>query len=203
MTTKQIAESVNRPEKTVRTWASKASAKMAAMTAKMAKATSTHPADWDLDEACLIIEIGLGKNAAALYRESAKKTEAPQVVAGSSLTARDLEMVATLVTAIMTKMESRVANIETKVEARQALLPSPTIEPRARVNMIVRDYVEKTGNQHSAAWGELYKQFSYRTHSNPKVSAKNRGMTILDYIEAEGQIETLEAVAFDIFGGAA
>jgi hypothetical protein len=57
MTTKQIAEAVGKPERTVKGWATKAGA-------KLASAGHGKAADWDLDEACLIIEFGLGKNAA-------------------------------------------------------------------------------------------------------------------------------------------
>lgn len=41
MTTKQIADTVNRPEKTVRTWAKKTAGKSAVMAAKLAASTST------------------------------------------------------------------------------------------------------------------------------------------------------------------
>jgi hypothetical protein len=96
MNTKQIAEAVGKAEKTVRTWASKVTtamettipalskiaykdtaevmtAKMAAMTAKMAVSSSTNPADYNLEETCWIIEYGMGKNAADLFRMSAKQ----------------------------------------------------------------------------------------------------------------------------------
>jgi hypothetical protein len=73
MTTKEIAEAVGRPEKTVRTWAFKVAAKSAEAAAKLAEATPSKPANWNLDETVAIIEYGMGKNAASLFRENAKR----------------------------------------------------------------------------------------------------------------------------------
>ena len=201
MTTKQIAEYVGKPEKTVRTWASKASAKTAASTAKLAASSPAKPADWDLEETIAIIETGLGANAAAMYRANAERSSAPvQAVAGSSLTQRDLELVATLVTSIMTKLESRVGSVEAKLEERAALLPAPGIKPRDHVSKLVREHAERTGQEFRYVWRDLYRDFGYRTNTNPTVCARNRGMAIIDYIEAEGQIELLESVAMSVFG---
>ena len=188
MTTKEIAVAVGKAEKTVRTWASKA-------TAKSAEATPAHPADWTLDESCAIIEVGLGKNAASLFRENAKNKAVPAV--GSSLTARDMEVIGGIVAAIMASMNSRVEKIEAKIEQRQALLPAPQIKPRDNVNKIVREFAHKQGIEHSVAFGDLYREFGYRTNTDPRRSAKNRGMAIIDYIETEGMIDTLEAVALE------
>ncbi|MDO5576539.1 MAG: BRO family protein [Fibrobacter sp.] len=100
-------------------------------------------------------------------------------------------------TAITESQEKRLSNIETKFEQRKALLPPPNIKPREHINMIVREYATKNAIPYNLAWNELYRQFSYRTNSNPKVSAKNRNMTILDYIDVEGQLEVLESVAVE------
>ena len=98
---------------------------------------------------------------------------------------------------ISQSQETRLQKIETRIDERQALLPAPQIEPREHINMIVRDYSTRAGIEFREVWRELYKQFSYRTNSNPSISAKNRGMTIIDYIESEGMIETLESIAMD------
>lgn len=77
MTTKQIAEAVSRPEKTVRDWVLRIAnptkkqidkfgkdvvAKSAAIKAKSATSSPMVPADYDLEETVAIIEVGLGKN---------------------------------------------------------------------------------------------------------------------------------------------
>lgn len=71
MTTKQIAEAVGKEERTVRNWIKKMAVNNSAMAEKLSSSTSTYPADYDLQETCAIIETGLGKNAADLFRMSA------------------------------------------------------------------------------------------------------------------------------------
>jgi hypothetical protein len=122
MTTRQIAESLGKPEKTVRTWASKAAAKSAAMTAKLAASSSAHPADYDLDETLSIIETGMGKNAAAVWRENAGR-QIPvhtddRIGRLETLMAAQIGMVEKLIGAVaeMPRMLSRVA------------LPAPVIQ---------------------------------------------------------------------------
>lgn len=209
MTTKEIAKAVGRPEKTVRTWAFKAAAKSADAAAKSAEATPSNPADWNLEETIAIVEVGMGKNAAAIYRQNAEQNRAPAVVppSGSLLTEKDLSLISTLtagiVTQIFEKLNGRVEKIEGVVDQRRALLPAPTVKPRDNINRIVRDFATKNKIDFRAAWGELYRDFGYRTNTSPTVCAKNRGMAILDYIEAEGMLDLLEAVAIDIYGGAA
>jgi len=65
--------------------------------------------------------------------------------------------------------------------------------------MIMREYVKNTGDSHSSAYGELYRQFKYRTHVDAVQCAKNRGSSTIEYIETEGMIETLEAIAMEVF----
>jgi hypothetical protein len=196
MTTKEIAEAVGRPERTVQNWVKALSAKMEQVSAKMEQARKTSvAADYDIGETCAIIEQGMGKNAASLFRENAKNKAAPAI--GSSLTARDMEVIGGIVAAIMAGMNTRVEKIEAKIEQRQALLPAPQIKPRDNVNKLVREYAHKHGIEHSTAFGELYREFGYRTNTDPRRAAKNRGMAIIDYIETEGMIETLEAVAIE------
>ena len=100
----------------------------------------------------------------------------------------------------MKQLDDRVTRIEDRVEKRQALLPAPQISRRDHINKLAREYATRHSIGFSEAYTTLYREFSYRTHSNPSISAKNRGMAIIDYIEAEGQIDTLEAVAMEVFG---
>jgi len=90
MTVKEIAIATSKPERTVHNWVKKTSANMAQVYAKMAQGLeSKKPADYDLEETCAIIETGLGKNAANLYRMNAQGVPAQQ----SSLTEKDLELI--------------------------------------------------------------------------------------------------------------
>lgn len=73
MTIKEIAAATARPEKTARKWISKASLKKTSIILKTEEAfLGKKPADYDLEETLAIIEIGLGKNAAALFRQNAQ-----------------------------------------------------------------------------------------------------------------------------------
>jgi hypothetical protein len=85
MTTKQIAESVGRDERSVQRWIKKAACKMqsvgdkmSSVGDKMSSSTSTYPADYTLEETLAIIEAGMGKNAAGVYRASAQTAPAAQ-----------------------------------------------------------------------------------------------------------------------------
>lgn len=71
MTTREIANTVGKDERSVRRWVNKAADKMSTLKDKMSLSSPTHPADYDLDETLAIIEAGLGKNAADVYRANA------------------------------------------------------------------------------------------------------------------------------------
>ena len=75
MTTKEIAESVGKPERTVRDWVKSLAAKSAVIEAKLAASSPMKPADYNLAETCQIIEEGLGKAAADVYRTNAANAE--------------------------------------------------------------------------------------------------------------------------------
>jgi len=76
MTTKQIAKAVNKTERSVHNWVKKLSEKNAEVSEKIAEARKTSkPADYDLNETIEIIEIGLGKNAAMIYKQNAEQQE--------------------------------------------------------------------------------------------------------------------------------
>jgi len=120
----------------------------------------------------------------------------------SFLSERDIAIISQIVSVTVSEtikaLDGRMTNIEKRIDDRKALLPPPEIKPRDHINMIVREYAGKHNIPHGKAWSELYRQFGYRTNSNPSQCAKNREMPILEYIEAEGMIETLESVAIEV-----
>lgn len=78
MTIKEIAIAVGKPETTVRGWTRQASMKSVNVKTKLIDAKETKkPADFDLDETCLILDEGLGKNAADIFRENAIRHSVP------------------------------------------------------------------------------------------------------------------------------
>ena len=206
MNTREIAKTTGKDISTVQRWTKKASRIMQSIDGKMQSSTSTHPADYSFDETLAIIEAGMGKNAAAIWQTNAtaaKGESLPSVPAGSVLTEKDIHLISAVVSMTvsetMKRLDERVAKIESRVEERQALLPAPSMSPRDHINKLAREYANRHSIGFSEAYTTLYREFGYRTHANPSISAKNRGMAIIDYIEAEGQIETLEAIAMEVF----
>ena len=196
MTTKEIAESVGKNEGTVRGWVRRLASKNDAVASKNDASSSMKPADYALGETCAIIEQGMGKNAASLFRENAKRTTNIPAIVGYDIDAA-FKLAIISLTSITQRLDDRVSKIEARVEQRQALLPAPEVKPRDNVSRIVRKYAHDNGIEYGPAWGELYREYGYRTNSNPSIAARNRGMAIIDYIEAEGMIGTLEAIAID------
>jgi hypothetical protein len=80
MTAKQIARQIDRTERAVQKWAKSLSEHHSLMAEKISASSPAHPADYNLDETLLIIEKGLGKNAAAIYRTNAMASQAPAPV---------------------------------------------------------------------------------------------------------------------------
>jgi len=72
MTVKEIAQAVNKTERTVQNWVKKTSEQCSSVNERCSLASPSKPADFDLNETITIIETGLGKNAAALFAQSAK-----------------------------------------------------------------------------------------------------------------------------------
>lgn len=206
MTIKEIADVSGKKERTVQLWAKNVGEKIASVGEKIASAGHGKAADFDYDETYIIIKHGLGKNAADMFdlnhRISSqdqfnKNYEQPYLTESFKMMASAFETLAEVVN----KQETRLQKIETKIEERAALLPAPKVKPRDHINMMIRKYAVDNNIPYSQAWRELYRSFGYRTNSNPQLCAKNRGMTILDYIETEGQIEILESVAMDVMEG--
>jgi len=192
MTTKQISEAVNRPVKTVQTWAKKLGAKMASVGAKVAASTSMHPADYDLEETISIIEIGMGKNAAAMFRENAKQ-KAPETIA---------EIVKATMAAFIPVIVAAVRGVALLEAPGFPAIPPPPLATRDELRRLVNQGAEVAGGFREA-WGQLYGEVYYRLHRNVKECAKNRGMDTLDYIEEEGLLPEVVAIARVIFGRAA
>lgn len=211
MTLNQIAGLTGKAESTIRSWITSAktagssaktagsSEKMSGLSAKIAEAQRTKkPAQFTLEETIEIIKAGGNETLANLLLENAHRQQA--IEAESTLTPRDLNLISTLIKGIFGELDSRVNKIENRIEERQALLPPPDIKPRDAINKLVRDYATRFDYQYNTVWNKLYTEFNYHYNVNVKTCASNRSMTIIDYIETEGMIDQLHAVAIKIFG---
>ena len=111
MTVKEIAEAVGKNERTVQRWVIKVSD-------KMSLSSPMNPADYTFDETCAIIEQGMGKKAAGVYRAAAKPVE--QVTGSEARIDRLENMVEKLVMAVaqipaqMAHMQSNAPQLEYK-----------------------------------------------------------------------------------------
>jgi predicted regulator of amino acid metabolism with ACT domain len=191
MTTKQIAEAVGKDERTVRRWANRTSDRMSSLSDKMSEAErSKKPADYTLEETCAIIEAGLGKNAAGIFRANAEKS-APDT---TSITAIIRETITAMVPMLVEVVRGAIP------QQQIAALPAPTeLSQRDQLRRVVNGYAHRSGD-HAGAWGELYRQFYYRYHRNIRECAKNRGMDTLDYVENEGIMSELLSLAISLYG---
>lgn len=81
MTVKEIAQVTGREERAVHNWVKSYSAKNAEVSAKIAEAKATSKAaDYSLFETCAIIEEGMGKAAADIYRANAEPEQKPKKI---------------------------------------------------------------------------------------------------------------------------
>ena len=116
MTTREIAKATGKEERTVRRWVKKVADKMSSVAVKMSASSPAHPADYDLEETIAIIEEGMGKNAASIYRENASRKQTPSSV----LSDRDFQMIAQIVSVAVSETmkayDVRMKAIEEKVD---------------------------------------------------------------------------------------
>jgi transposase-like protein len=84
MTTKQIAKAVGKDERTIRRWVNQASDRMSSLSDKMSEAERTKKqVDFSQEETLAIIEVGMGPDAAGIYR--ANVTRSPAIAVSASL----------------------------------------------------------------------------------------------------------------------
>lgn len=207
MTVNELAFFCGKNKSTVTRWIAKCNE---SLRNKLQNATKVNPADYTIDEVEAILNASsMSRDAVSILMQNARNNQtlpgndvSNSLSDKSSSLERAFEMMAKAFETIaetQKMQENRLHKIEERIEERKSLLPAPQIKPRDHINMIVRSYVSESGMSYADCWRELYRQFGYRTNTNPKKCAENRGMGILDYIETEGQIEVLESVAMDIY----
>jgi len=198
MTTKEISTLIGKDERSVRRWVAILADKMTVVKDKMTVSSPMKPADWDVEETLAIIKQGLGQDVANAYRTLITQQTVQET--SSTLTKRDMELIAGIVTMVMQNMETRVSTIEKRVESRQALLPPPDVSPRDNINRIVREYANREEEEFSTVWKMLYREYGYRMKCNPVTKANNRNMKVIDLIESEGNLGMLESIAITLLG---
>ena len=126
----------------------------------------------------------------------------PQNAKVSFLSEKDIAIISQIVSVTVSEtikaLDGRMTNIEQKIEQRKLLLAAPQLDARAHIKKMIDEYVSRNGIEHRDAYRYLYREFFYRTKCNASLCAKNRGVKTIDYIDDEGMIETLEAIAMEV-----
>lgn len=112
MTTKEIAQAVGKDERSVRRWVKKASDKMSVIADKMSVSSPMKPSDYDLEETLAIIEAGLGKNAAEIFRTNALNKPTREYVTRTEI----VEIVAAVMAQVVPMITSQV---NSQIQVRQ------------------------------------------------------------------------------------
>lgn len=191
MTTKEIAEAVGKDERSIQRWVKRLGDKVSSIGDKVSSSSPMRPADYTIDESVQIIEVGLGKNAASLFRENAGRS-VPTVLEQMSDTRMDrLE-------AMMERLIGLVAVlVPPQVQARAALPAPNPLTLRAELNQVIRRGAK--GDETGMRWSKLYYEFYYRNRINIKVKAENCGMQKLDFAEKKGLLPELLSLAYTLF----
>jgi len=168
---------------------------MSSVSDKMSASSPMKPANYDIEEVCAIIETGMGKNAADLYRMSAAKPTVTLPQNAEAVTKGDL---AAFGAAIVSEMMRQFLPMIQGATPAQPQIEAPKLETRDELRRIVAKAGKASGD-FSGSWNLLYQEIYYRMHRNVNECAKNRGMDKLDYIESEGLLPEVIAIAREIF----
>ena len=201
MNVKELAQFTGKTEQAVRNWIKKAaSEEKSLLRNKVSLLQKGHDTDFNINEVEeILLSSSMSHDAVSILIENAKESKQPAMIS-SDLTAAITALAVSMqhLADVSAGHESRLERIEERITERAALLPPPQISPRTHINMLMRDLAHNKNMEYRDAWKELYKQFGYRTNSNPAMCAQNRDMKIIDYIDAEGQMGILESVAMEI-----
>lgn len=145
-----------------------------------------------------MLNSSMSKDAVSILMQNARQNKKQT----STLTDRDVELISSIVSLTVAKtieqLDNRMKNIENRIEERQALLPARKKDSRAHITELVRNYAFNHNMSYNNIYSLLYREYGYRTHSNPTVSAYNRHVTTIEYIEQSGNIEILESIAIEM-----
>ena len=193
MTTREIAYAVNRNERSVQRWAKRAGDRLSSIADKVSSVQNTgKPADYDLDETCAIIEEGMGRSAAGIYRVNAHGA-----AEGSARIDRLEGLVERLLGAVVALIPSGAASPS---PAGAPLLPPPEISPRQALKKVIEDWARAHGRDFHEAYSYLYREYCYRYRVDISRLAKARGLSVLDYAENEEILGQLLALAYFLYG---
>lgn len=199
MTIKELAKFTGKTERTVQMWVKKTGEKISSVGKKFSSAGHGKVVDYSVDEVeQILLNSSMSKDAVSILMQNARQNKKQT----STLTDRDVELISSIVSLTVAKtieqLDNRMKNIENRIEERQALLPARKKDSRAHITELVRNYAFNHNMSYNNIYSLLYREYGYRTHSNPTVSAYNRHVTTIEYIEQSGNIEILESIAIEM-----
>ncbi|NEO88442.1 MAG: hypothetical protein F6J87_30075 [Spirulina sp. SIO3F2] len=177
---------------------------------------------------CLMSNTGKGRQIRQYFIEAEKQfktlngshqninTEELGTVIGQAL-ATALEPIATWLDEIVTRVEALEQRKQPSLKLQSGVdghislhygPPTVDVPPRSRrteLNELVKDYAfrqregTKDGNEYRKAWNALWREVRSRLHVDVKLRAANRGVSNLDYVEAEGLMEQIYSIAVSLF----
>lgn len=191
MTTKEIALAVGKDETAVRRWARKVAGDSPVIAGKIADSSSAHPADYSLEETCLIIESGLGKNASDLFRMSANNKPS---------TDERIDRLEAITEKLLLTMGNMMIAMQANQGKSQVAISdnTPKLLPRDELRRIVNKAANESGD-YSGTWKTLYTEIYYRLHINALERAKHSGVSAIDILEAEGLLDGAILIAKEMF----
>lgn len=221
MNIKGIAGLTGKSERTIRLWIGKISENnsglspegITGLSEKISSAEKTKkPADFTLEETIEIIRAGGNETLANLLLDNAKSKNETALMA--SMSDKDYNLVSILVQSQAKMMEAQaetnnlIVKVLSKIDSvfqmktisekdNLVRLPVsiPDMDIRSEINKTIRDYAVKENMPFNVVWDLVYTDFNYIYHTNVKVKAKNKGVSVISYIEAEGKLSELLAVA--------
>jgi len=194
MTVKELAEFTGKTERTVQLWIKKHNEKTMFHNEKITLQKG-HTTNLTIDDVERVLKVSsLSKDAVSILMNNARSKPQQNV-------AVDYEVIGKMIgIAISNALAPIVEKLDkvTEQKQEQLKLEAPKMDSRAVITKSINEYVSKTGMSYRDAYINLYKEFGYRTHCNPSLSAKNRNMKIIDYNDSEGQIDILAAIAIEL-----
>ena len=192
MTIKEIAELTGKNRTTVLRWAAKTPVQNAQ--GRLANAeTCGIPANFSLEETLEILRAGgVSEGIMSLLRENAARRPAP---GGESTIFDVLRMV-------VNTLESHEESIVALTGKAPRTAITTTLAKNNGENTLmtaIGKYVESSGQSYQEAWQMIFDECYERLRINFPRRAQNDGVTPSDYIEREGFMAAVLAIAQDVF----
>lgn len=187
MTVKELSEFTGKTERTVRSWISNAGDKIKPVPYETISQGIPH--QYSIDDVETILNSGsMSKDAVRILMENARREVS---IAAVPFNMEDFAaVIGASISSALSPVIERLERLESSnipIKNKLAALPAPDVNLRDRLRKSINDYsLSHFDGDRREAWNSLYQEIYYRMHRNIRLSAKNRNMQKLDYLESEG-----------------